>query len=131
MKQLMVDRARRLRVVAAVSLPLMLAAAGCGGHDNPAASGPTSAAGPVISTPAAPAASAPAGGPATAAPVAPAAAGGPASGAPNSVAPSPAATTAEPGAGPAAGGHFNTPQAAVGDLAAACNGTDVRAVRDV
>lgn len=94
----------------------MLAAAGCGGHPDPAASGPTSLPRPATTAPAAPVAPAPAVGPATAAPI-------PAS-------PSSTATT-QPAAGPVAGVHFATPQAAMRYLTAAYNRNDTPALRKV
>src|SRR5262249_556091 len=119
MKQFMVDRARRPRVAAGASLALSLAAAGVGCHADPGASGPTSPARPVTT----------ATTPGTAA--APAPAVGPATGAPIPVPPSSAAaTTTQPGAGPEAGVHFTTPQAAMRYLTAAYNRDDIPALRN-
>jgi predicted lipid-binding transport protein (Tim44 family) len=122
MTQSVFNRAHRLRLAAAASLALMVAAAaGCDGRPDPGASGPTSLAPPVTTTPAVPAA-----------PGAPAAAVGPPTAAPIPTAPSSgAATTTQPGAGQSAGVHFTTPQAAMRYLTAAYNRNDTSALRKV
>ncbi len=121
MKRSVSGRGRSPRLAAVASLALMLAAAGCGGRANPAASGPISLPRAGTTTPAAPAA-----------PGAPAPAVGPATHAPTPAARSSrAATATPPGAGPVPGVHFTTPQAAMRYLAAAYNRNDTPALRKV